>query len=262
MKILYADCFCGFDVSMLLGALINMGAEPGILEAEIKKICPEAEIKKADVKRCAIEALRADIYINQSAETVACSDIAAFTDMAAPESICRAQLVRTAQTYADAALSSPLADKSVSRSRLLSEICTSYAALLAIKQLNTDYVICSHLREGSGINAEEEPTAIIPSPVTLEILKRLKIPFDCFDIQNELIPPWSAAFLSTIVNEYGPMPQMDIIKTGYGAGAKDYSMPNLIRTVLGEHRDTDLEHMFESSDMTAEFTDEFAAIIK
>ena len=47
--------------------------------------------------------------------------------------------------------------------------------------------------------------------------------------------PTGAAIITTVCDEYGPMPQMKRRTTGYGAGTRTYErFPNVLRVLIGE----------------------------
>ena len=70
MKIIYFDCFCGFNTGMLLGALADMGADMKYASDEIRKVCPSAMIATQPVKRCSMETLLASVSSETSEEAV------------------------------------------------------------------------------------------------------------------------------------------------------------------------------------------------
>lgn len=77
----------------------------------------------------------------------------------------------------------------------------------------------------------------IPAPATLEILSG--IPLRQVGEENEFITPTGAALLAEFCGRFGTMPEMKIVKTGYGLGTRDTPpRPNVLRAVLGEAPDT------------------------
>ncbi|MDW7651933.1 MAG: LarC family nickel insertion protein, partial [Bacillota bacterium] len=56
-------------------------------------------------------------------------------------------------------------------------------------------------------------------------------------IEAELLTPTGAAILTTIA-EFGQRPAMTVLQTGYGAGKKDLTIPNLLRVTIGEAAET------------------------
>jgi uncharacterized protein (DUF111 family) len=54
------------------------------------------------------------------------------------------------------------------------------------------------------------------------------------DVDAELVTPTGAAILTTLVEEFGTAPPMQVEQIGYGAGMKDHpQIPNLLRVSIG-----------------------------
>jgi len=73
----------------------------------------------------------------------------------------------------------------------------------------------------------------VPPPAVAELLKG--VPFYSTDIQGELLTPTGAAIITTVCQDFGPIPQMITEATGYGAGTRQYEdFPNVLRVMIGE----------------------------
>ncbi len=72
----------------------------------------------------------------------------------------------------------------------------------------------------------------VPAPATAELLKG--IPVRSTTIEAELTTPTGAAILSALADGFGPLPDMQISRIGYGAGHRDLSeQANLLRVLIG-----------------------------
>ena len=60
MRILYMDCFLGFDAQMLLGALIDAGASVEIIRKDFENAGISADISISNTLRCSISCKRAE----------------------------------------------------------------------------------------------------------------------------------------------------------------------------------------------------------
>lgn len=69
MSTLYLDCFSGISGDMVIGALIHAGADPMILEKELKKLNIEEEyqLKWQEVNKNGITAVKFDVLITEKA---------------------------------------------------------------------------------------------------------------------------------------------------------------------------------------------------
>jgi uncharacterized protein (TIGR00299 family) protein len=72
----------------------------------------------------------------------------------------------------------------------------------------------------------------VPPPAVAELLKG--VPFYSTDTVGELVTPTGAAIITTVCAEYGPIPQLKLERTGYGAGTRQYeNFPNALRVLIG-----------------------------
>lgn len=245
MKILYLDFFLGMETKMLLGALLSLGADKQVIEKHLGAVFNNAQILCEDVKRCGVEALKADIAFESDKSfeyEKALEYIENIHDDAAIM-----YLKRIFKVYFEADKDALIKEK---------DICILYALHLAIKDIDADYVISSSLKEGSGFYEKDGGYFIIPSYAVLEIFKLQKIPVRTVQLEEELTNALSAAVLSQTANEFGTMPKINIEKIGYGAGDMDLKMPNLLRIVLGNVGIGEIEKMFASEDLFAEISEE------
>lgn len=108
---------------------------------------------------------------------------------------------------------------------------TGAAAALSI--LGLDQVTASPVAVGSGGTVETaHGTLPLPAPATLELLRG--IPVVPAHVDWETVTPTGAAILSTVVEQYGPLPAMTVESVGIGAGnERPGPLPNVLRAVIG-----------------------------
>lgn len=119
------------------------------------------------------------------------------------------------------------------------------SAAFLFKNLKIERVIVSNLTEGCGQIECQHGTFPVPAPATAEILKVSHIPFTISSNKTEMITPTGAAILAALDCEFSDMPKFIIEKTGYGAGTKDFSFPNVLRGFLGQ---TSVSETLKSND--------------
>ena len=72
-----------------------------------------------------------------------------------------------------------------------------------------------------------------PAPATVRLLEG--VPVKGLDVRVELTTPTGAALVVALADDYGPMPEMSISASGFGAGDNELEdHPNLLHVVLGE----------------------------
>jgi hypothetical protein len=72
----------------------------------------------------------------------------------------------------------------------------------------------------------------VPGPGTAELLRGF--PVVDTGVRAELVTPTGAAILTTLAASAGRMPPMTVSSVGYGAGARDLEVPNVLRCFVGE----------------------------
>ena len=104
---------------------------------------------------------------------------------------------------------------------------------LGLDYLGVDAIHVSPLPLGSGTLTCEHGVLPIPAPATVEILK--DVPVYGGPPGKELVTPTGAAIATSLAEAFGPLPDMRIEKTGYGAGFHQLAdQPNLLRVMIGE----------------------------
>ena len=106
---------------------------------------------------------------------------------------------------------------------------------IAFSNINPDIVISTPISVGRGYVKTEHGPMPVPAPATLEILRRTPLLFQSGLSHSELLTPTGAAILGHFVNRsVSSLPPLRITETGYGAGSRDLSVPNVLRASLGE----------------------------
>ncbi|MDR2042584.1 MAG: nickel pincer cofactor biosynthesis protein LarC, partial [Tannerella sp.] len=105
---------------------------------------------------------------------------------------------------------------------------------ICIDLLAPDKIFASVLHDGHGFVQCQHGTIPVPVPAVTEVLAARGAGFKQLDVEGELMTPTGAAIIAELAESFGPAPEMKIIQTGYGAGTKDFPIPNLLRIVRGE----------------------------
>jgi uncharacterized protein (TIGR00299 family) protein len=103
--------------------------------------------------------------------------------------------------------------------------------------LEVDEFVCSPLNVGGGTVRCAHGAFPVPAPATVELLRGT--PVYSSGLQVELVTPTGAAIVRTLVNRFGPFPEMKIEKAAYGAGTRDFpGHANVVRLTIGEAQPT------------------------
>jgi pyridinium-3,5-bisthiocarboxylic acid mononucleotide nickel chelatase len=103
---------------------------------------------------------------------------------------------------------------------------------LLMEELAPEKVIVSPVHVGSGFVHCAHGILPVPAPATAHILTG--VPFYGGKIKGELCTPTGAAILKFFADDFTSMPQMRVVKTGYGMGKKDFEAANCVRVFMGE----------------------------
>ncbi len=113
----------------------------------------------------------------------------------------------------------------------LDTIADIVAAASAFHALGADEAWCSPIHVGSGTVRCAHGVLPVPAPATLELLRGVPVYSD--GTRGELCTPTGAALIRYFCTGFGAMPPLVVDAVGYGAGSKDFGIPNLFRATLG-----------------------------
>jgi hypothetical protein len=114
------------------------------------------------------------------------------------------------------------------------------AACAGVAHLRPAEVVASPVPLGRGTIRAAHGQLPLPAPAVLELLAG--VPVVGVADEQETVTPTGAALLVAFAARHGPLPPMRPAAVGYGVGARDSrARPNLLRLVLGEHADAEVE---------------------
>jgi len=242
MKILYLDCFSGASGDMLLGALLDAGADTARLVDGLARLPLDGyELDIQKVKKGAIAATRALVRVDDSVAQPErhLSDVTTIIeDAGLPAAVeSRAIDVFTRLAEAESEVHGVPLDKiHFHEVGAVDSIVDIVGTVIAVDLLDIERVVCSPVHVGSGDIQCAHGTLPAPAPATLALLRG--VPVYSRGVPAELVTPTGAALVTTLADEFGPMPALDPISIGYGAGSRDLEdRPNVLRVVAGEATD-------------------------
>jgi len=252
MKILYFDCFSGISGDMTLAALIDLGVDKDLLIHELQKLnLPGWEIKFSQVTKHGIGAKQIDVILDEHPHSHhhhhsheehshvhrTMADIASLIDSSSISEKAKdlAKRIFMRLAIAEAKIHGTTPDKvHFHEVGAVDSIIDIVGAAICLDILSLDRIYSSVLRDGYGFTKCQHGTIPVPVPAVVEMLAERGVNFRQTDIEGELITPTGAAIVLEVSESFGTMPETKINKVGYGAGKKDFSIPNILRVVLGE----------------------------
>src|SRR5829696_3719862 len=237
MKTLYFDCFAGASGDMILGAMVAAGVDPNFLREQLSLLPVDGfSINFETVNRSGLSATYARVETAHEHKHRHLSDIKKIIEGSALSDAVKQRAVQIFTRLAEAEArvhNEPLDHVHFHEVGALDAIVDVVGAAICFDALPIDRFICSPIHAGSGMVKMAHGQFPIPPPAVTELLKG--VPFYATDIKGELLTPTGAAIITTVCNEYGPIPQMLMETTGYGAGTREYpDFPNVLRVLLGE----------------------------
>jgi pyridinium-3,5-bisthiocarboxylic acid mononucleotide nickel chelatase len=237
MKTLYFDCFAGASGDMILGALIGAGVSEKALVEQLSLLNVDGfKLTIETVDRSGLSATFARVHTRHEHKHRHLSDIKKIIyDSDLPVTV-KDQAFATFTRLAEAEArvhNEPVDHVHFHEVGALDAIVDVVGAAICFELLQIEKFISSPLHVGSGMIDMAHGSFPVPPPAVTELLKG--VPFYSADVKGELLTPTGAAIITSVCSQYGPIPQMIIDQTGYGAGSREYKdFPNVLRVMIGE----------------------------
>ena len=270
MKILYFDCFSGISGDMTLAALLDLGVDKDLLVSELQKLGIDGwEIVVSETSKHGIGAKHIDVVLEEHNHTHNhghehhhhehkgligkitglfhhhhhehhhrnMADIAEIINKSTiserAKDLALRIFMRLAVAEAKVHGTTP-ENVHFHEVGAVDSIIDIVGAAICIDILAPDKVFSSVLHDGYGFIKCQHGTIPVPVPAVTEVLAARGATIKQLDIEGEMLTPTGAAIVAELAESFGTMPQMKITKTGYGAGRKDFPIPNILRLSLGE----------------------------
>jgi hypothetical protein len=277
MRIAYLDCFSGISGDMFLGALVDAGVSPKLLEDTVAALSIGARLEISRVARGGISATKVDVHASGEKDlprevfweqhghdhadehshdhehSRGLTEIRKIIEKAAISSTAKATAIRIFETLGEA--EAEIHNTSIDQvhfhevgavDALVDIVCAAVGA----EALAVEEWVCSPLNVGGGTVKCAHGTLPVPAPATLKLLR--DAPVYSSGPQVELVTPTGAAIVGMLISRFSPFPAMKIEKAGYGAGTRDFpEHPNLLRLTIGEAADEVITSASTSNDRIA-----------
>ena len=237
MKTLYFDCFAGASGDMILGAMVAAGVDPDELREQLSLLNVEGfTIDFETTDRSGLSATYARVVTTDQKKHRHLSDIRRIIEASGVTDAAKDLSLRifTRLAQAEARVhNEPIEKVHFHEVGALDAIVDVVGAAICFDLLKIDRFVSSPLHVGSGMIEMAHGRFPIPPPAVTELLRG--VPFYSGDIKGELLTPTGAAIITTVCQEYGPIPRIKTDRTGYGAGTREYeNFPNVLRVLIGE----------------------------
>jgi pyridinium-3,5-bisthiocarboxylic acid mononucleotide nickel chelatase len=237
MRALYFDCFAGASGDMILGAMVAAGVDPRQLKEQLSSLPISGyEIGFDTVDRSGISATHARVQVPHEHAHRHLSDITKIivASRLSDSAKTTAQKIFRRLAEAEAKVhNEPVDHVHFHEVGAMDAIIDVVGAAISFELLRIEKFFCSPLHVGSGTVDMAHGRFPVPPPAVAELLR--SVPVYSTEIKGELVTPTGAAIITSVCDSFGPLPQMKIESTGYGAGTRTYDkFPNALRVLIGE----------------------------
>ena len=115
------------------------------------------------------------------------------------------------------------------------------AAAVCIDNLGIEEVIIPALYEGVGTVRCQHGVLPVPVPAVLNIINAENLTLSITGVQGEFVTPTGAAIAAAIRTDKNLPERFRVVKTGIGAGKRNYERPSLLRSMIIEEEETEIE---------------------
>jgi len=239
MHYIYVDGSSGISGDMMLGALLDLGADVSVFKEKMSTLDLPVEISVKETKRSSLRALKVDVEVRRKEElTRKWSDIetlikkSVFSQAVKENSLnifktlFKAESKVHGHSFQECHLHEAGADDA---------IIDIVGTCFLIENLKISDIFSSPLNIGAGSVNTSHGILPVPPPAVAEILS--SIPVYSAGVKEELTTPTGAAIILTMAKKFLSFPELCYKKIGCGAGGRDFpGFPNILRLFYGESK--------------------------
>ena len=251
MKTAYFDAFSGLSGDMIVGAILDCGADFGEFERAIKSM-PLAGYRLSTRRKgvSGISALKFDVEVRKPQPERHFGEIRALIDSSPLAAMVKHQAISIFEVLAQA--EAKVHDTTPDRVHFhevgaVDSIIDIVGTAWGLDHLGVGNVLVSPLPMGNGFARSQHGVIPVPAPATAELLKGF--PLKIGDGAHEMVTPTGAAVVRALARPAAIPLAFAVEKIGYGAGSRDLEdRPNVLRLMLGSERAAfDTDEMIEIS---------------
>lgn len=230
------SCFAGIAGDMALGALLDAGADLDEVTGLLHRLPVGGwAVRAEDMMRNGIGATHLVVETTDDTTSRTYADITALLAASAlPDRVlARAQATFAALARVEAHIHrQPVDSVHFHEVGGLDAIVDVVGVAAALEVLGVDRVASSPVALGHG--TVRSAHGVLPNPAPAVVALLAGAPVHGLDVSVELTTPTGAALLASLVTTWGPLPDMTIDATGYGAGTRELeTLPNVTQVVVG-----------------------------
>jgi pyridinium-3,5-bisthiocarboxylic acid mononucleotide nickel chelatase len=234
----YFECFAGASGDMILGALVDAGWHESDLRAALNSVPIGGwELEVTTTKKGALRAARVHIRVTEPQPERDVRDIRPLIEQSGLPDVVKDRAIALFQELAvveGREHDQPPETVHFHEVGAVDSILDIIGACAGLHALGIERVYVSPINVGGGVVPTRDGVLPVPGPAALELLRRKGAPIYASEYGPEFLTPTGALVLATLAHGFGPFPAMRVEHVGYGAGQKDFVIPNVLRISIGE----------------------------
>lgn len=255
VRVLFLEPFSGISGDMLLGALVDLGVEIGVLEKQIEALGlgDRVQLRVTRTERGGIAATKVDVVIDGELEIPDAdggrhdhhTTVEDLLDRLDTSSLDTAVKEKAAEVFSRLGTAEARVHGSepgrvhLHETGALDAVVDVVCGAAAVLSLEVDTILSIPPSDGHGEVRSAHGNIPVPVPATAYLLEG--IPIRRVDVPYELVTPTGAAMLTTLVDSFTTSLSLTPERVGYGAGTRKLDgRPNLLRATLGVLDDVDM----------------------
>lgn len=266
---LYLECLSGISGDMTVAALLDLGADEAVLKSVIESLPLEGfHVHISRVIKSGIDACDFDVHLDAAHENhdhdmeylhgahhhhhehhhthehrgmpeirqiIEAGDM---TDGARKLALHIFTILAEAESKAHHL---PVDEVHFHEVGAVDSIVDIVAVAVCIDNLQIKEVVVPKLCEGTGMIRCQHGMLPVPVPAVANIMEAYHLPLQIIDIEGEFVTPTGAAIVAALMTDEKLPEQFRVVKTGIGAGKREYERPSMLRSMIVESIQTEQE---------------------
>lgn len=265
-KILYLECNSGISGDMTVGALLDLGADREVLIKALDSLNVNGyHLHFGRAKKCGIDAFDFQVHLEDEHDNMSghshdaehshdaghshdvghshshphrnLQDIYEIIDRLEAGDHVKNMAKRMFEIVAEAeskAHALPISQVHFHEVGAIDSIVDIISAAVCIDNLGVTEVVVSPLSEGFGNVRCQHGVIPVPVPATVNIASQYGLKLRFTDTMGEMVTPTGAAIAAALNTRTNLPETFRILKTGMGAGKKDFKHANVLRAMILE----------------------------
>ena len=236
-KSLYLECYSGISGDKTVAALLDLGVDAAKLQKALETLPLDgfstrvSRVTKAGINACDFEV----VLTRDDSEQRSLAEIVDILERSGLSAGAKALAIKIYVIIADAEAKAhgiPRNEVHFHEVGDVDSIVDIAAVSFCIDQLGVQEVIVPVLYEGTGTVRSQHGILPVPVPAVLNIAEAYGIDLYITSTPGEFVTPTGAAIVAALRTGTRLPAEFSVLKTGLGAGKRNYEPPSLLKAVL------------------------------